>query len=110
MWKSHLRALDAVPPRSAADLAKLFPGETVALKCYTPDCKECARFDVEERAHFEKTQLRGVDRNIPWNCKDPRKRSLALESGVSSVPSYLVLRGGESTVLSTSVSSLSTSQ
>ena len=68
----------------------LFPGENVALKCFTSGCSRCSEFDVEHRDDFERNNLEHV-RIIPWDCSDPHKRSFALKQGVETVPSYLKL-------------------
>ena len=99
MWKSQMRAIDAVPPRTMTEISKLFPNETVALKCYTPNCEKCSQFNVEESAHFEKERLDRVNKIIAWDCSDTNKRSLALDNGVTSIPAYIVSNGVKTKVL-----------
>lgn len=100
MWKSQMRAIDVVPPRTMTEISNLFPNETIALKCYTPNCEKCSQFNVEESAQFEQEHLYRVTKIIAWDCSDTSKRSLALDNGVTSIPAYIVSNGAKTKVLS----------
>ena len=93
-----MRAIDAVPPRTMTEISNLFPNETIALKCYTPNCEKCSQFNVEESAQFENKKM-CVKKIIAWDCSDSNKRSLALDNGVTSIPAYIVSNGVKTKVL-----------
>ena len=59
----------------------------------TPLIAKCARFDVEERAHFEDSTER-VDETFLGTVKTPANVRWHWKVASVSLPSYLVLRGG----------------
>lgn len=100
MWPARLRVLDAIPPESVEEVTLRVPGAKVALRCFTPGCRKCSEFAVEESVEFEQRRLGDVSQVVPWDCSDPKKRDFAMNCGVDKVPAYLVLHGTNATVVS----------
>jgi hypothetical protein len=88
MWKSQVRAFDAIPPQTLTELSKLFPNKTIALRCHSPACLSCRTFNAAE---YEATHFGDGTIVFPWDCSDVRKRAFAQRYGVKHIPSYLVV-------------------
>jgi hypothetical protein len=90
MWPAQRRAID-VAPRVTLDDLRPYRGE-VALRCTLRGCTECATFETEGRAAYERElRARGAADVLHWDCADPARRRVALAAGVDALPAYVIV-------------------
>lgn len=87
--KALLRSATAIPPRSLDELRPPVGHRPIALFCTREGCSNCAAFDVEDRAEFQKSLP--VSEIQPWDCGNEHKKNLAIDAGVDVLPAYLLI-------------------
>ena len=63
----------------------------VALFCFSPGCRACSSFSIEDRNDWESKNIYSGTDVLEWNCSDERKRDFAMRMGASNLPSYIFL-------------------